>query len=208
MTAPHLALTIATILLFTAGASAAVVLPDAVTVRVYDVTNADATVTNAALAVARRTLVDAGIDVTWRQCDESIACGRPLAGGELIVRLAKAGGPANGTPASAAALRSRRGVPLGDAFVDPRARTGVLATIYVDRVAALARAAAMPLGTLLGHAIAHELGHLLLRSNRHAPQGIMRAVWLAEELRGGRAAGWQFTAQEASAMRRLLRQVR
>lgn len=36
--------------------------------------------------------------------------------------------------------------------------------------------------TMLGHVIAHELGHLLLGSNSHAASGIMRSRWQTAEL--------------------------
>ncbi len=35
---------------------------------------------------------------------------------------------------------------------------------------------------ILGHAAAHEIGHLLLGSNSHSPQGLMRARWSRQDL--------------------------
>jgi methionine sulfoxide reductase heme-binding subunit len=37
------------------------------------------------------------------------------------------------------------------------------------------------LGRAMGRAFAHEAGHYLLKSKAHAPQGLMRAAWPAEE---------------------------
>jgi hypothetical protein len=46
----------------------------------------------------------------------------------------------------------------------------------------LASKASWEFGDLLGHAAAHELGHLLLRSDAHSPAGIMRASWEVKDL--------------------------
>ena len=37
------------------------------------------------------------------------------------------------------------------------------------------------LGQVLAHAIAHEIGHVLLSSSSHSPAGIMRASWQDDE---------------------------
>ena len=93
---------------------------------------------------------------------------------------------------------------LGDAFVDTSARSAVLATIYVDRVASLAGAADLATHVVLGYAIAHELGHLLLGSNIHSARGLMRAVWRENELRRGEKADWSFMPQDVAAIRQRL----
>jgi len=36
---------------------------------------------------------------------------------------------------------------------------------------------------LLGHVMAHELGHLLLGSNSHSERDLMREMWWPDELR-------------------------
>jgi len=36
---------------------------------------------------------------------------------------------------------------------------------------------------ILGHAIAHEVGHLLLGPSAHSPSGIMRGVWSPDDLK-------------------------
>ena len=57
---------------------------------------------------------------------------------------------------------------------------------------------------VLGRAIAHELGHLLIGTPRHSSRGLMRALWSQEELRGDRAADWRFSADESALMKRTL----
>ena len=57
---------------------------------------------------------------------------------------------------------------------------------------------------LLGRAIAHEIGHLLLDTNQHASTGLMRATWSRSELRRDKPADWHFLGDEADTMRTAL----
>src|SRR6185503_14952467 len=59
----------------------------------------------------------------------------------------------------------------------------LIAKVYPDRVASLARGAGADPADLLARAIAHEIGHLLMGNSRHSARGLMRAVWSREELR-------------------------
>jgi hypothetical protein len=54
---------------------------------------------------------------------------------------------------------------------------------------------------LLGLAMAHELGHLLLRSPVHSVTGIMRHQWTEKQLRDDDRGYLRFTAGEAESMR-------
>jgi hypothetical protein len=58
---------------------------------------------------------------------------------------------------------------------------------------------------LLGLAMAHELGHLLLRSARHSVTGIMRARWSERLLRDDDRGYLRFTPGEAETMRNEIR---
>jgi hypothetical protein len=54
---------------------------------------------------------------------------------------------------------------------------------------------------LLGLAMAHELGHLLLRSTAHSAAGVMRARWTEKALRDDDRGYLRFTPGEAESMR-------
>jgi hypothetical protein len=183
-------------------AGGAVVL-DEVPVRIYDSTALPAAARQHALDTARGTLAGAGIVVTWLACEgrqPGPMCDRGLRSGELVLRIVTS--PRAPTAAGAAALHSRTSrLPLGDAFVDLGAQGGVLATVYLDRVTTLAAAAGGNVATLLGHAIAHELGHLLLGTNAHGTHGLMRPAWSGDEIRRGRDVDWMFTEAEVKAIR-------
>jgi hypothetical protein len=163
-----------------------------VTVRVYEVPSLDARLKATALDVASAALASALVDVSWKPCTApagASACDTPP-GGDLVVRLVRS-----------TVERRDETVPLGDAHVDTGSGSAVLATVYIDRVARVAKASGMDQGTLLGYAVAHELGHLLLARDTHGVRGLMRSVWRDDELRSDRKTDWAFTAEETTAIR-------
>jgi hypothetical protein len=154
-----------------------------------------------ALAIAGRILNSAGVEAHWRICEgprrhvPADACVDPLVGNELAIRFLR-------QPLSP----DRAGLnPLGNSLIDTDTGGGSLATIYLDRIATLAGSSRTSAATLLGRAIAHEIGHLLMGTTTHGPAGLMRAVWSTAELRRDDASDWLFTPREASAMRESLR---
>ena len=162
-----------------------------IVVRVYDANGAMTGTNLAALEQAKKALEAASVDVIWRLCGRS-PCDAPMAPGELAIRIVRSPVPP----------QNRGRLPLGDAMLDTRTGSGVLATIYIDRVEWLAREAGTDSRVLLGRAIAHELGHLLLATTAHGPVGLMRAMWSQEEVRRGQPRDWIFAPAELAAMRR------
>jgi hypothetical protein len=189
---------------FVAGAApagGAVAKPElGIVIRTYDagVTTGDLA---RALDAARTLFEDAGIGVTWVRCDVAFversgdACLAPLAADELAIRFVL-------LPPHIAA---RSLVTLGDSLIDTQRRTGSLATIYVNRVTQLASQCGIEISTLLGRALAHEVGHLLLGTPAHASAGLMRSSWSQAALRRGNASDWKFTVQDAEALRNSVR---
>ena len=163
-----------------------------VVVRVYDANGVLAGTNRLALDQARKALEAASIDVIWRMCPASPSCDAAMAPGELAIRIVRAPVPLHQTPT----------LPLGDALIDTSRGTGVLATVYIDRIVRLAANAGVDCRALLGRAIAHELGHLLLATTTHGPVGLMRAYWSQEEVRRGQPRDWTFAPTELAAMRR------
>jgi hypothetical protein len=163
------------------------------TVRVYDTAGVPKAALRAALDTAAETLRPADVEVTWVACSSSSGgrCMAPLGRGELMVRLVRStrNSPANGDES------------LGTALVDPSTGTGVLATVYVDRVEQLAQRADGALGTLLGRAMAHEIGHLLMGHAAHAAHGLMRPRWTRAEVTRNASGDWGFEAPELRAIR-------
>ena len=145
-----------------------------------------------------------GIEVRWLDCrvPQSTAgagCTEPLQqGSDLILRLME--------PSGDALTNAPRVVALGESMLDRERRSGVLMTLDLRFVRTIAAQAEADLPVLLGRAIAHEIGHLLLGSGEHPREGLMRARWSQEELRGFRPSNWGFSSAEAAQMRNNLAQ--
>jgi hypothetical protein len=113
----------------------------------------------------------------------------------IVVRIGR--GMAKGTPSGA----------LGSSL--PNARHGVSATIFHERIESLCdriQSLLCPFvqqafGVVLGHVIAHELGHVLLGSGEHASEGIMRANWGKADFDRAARGHLGFTALQAAAIR-------
>jgi hypothetical protein len=141
-------------------------------------------------------LHDAGITVIWVDCTTRPTagvpvsdCDRPVAPTDLVLRIIAANDP------------SAHDVALGSSVISRKTGTGFLSTVYADRVLALTRQAGTNAKLLLGRAIAHELGHLLMGTTRHSDAGLMRASWSLTDLQRNHHADWQFLDTQASAMR-------
>lgn len=189
-----LALALVTSLVTAKSSVAAVTAWTDVTVRAYDATGLDDKTRRAALDLATTALAAASVEITWRVCSggptRATFCDTRLGPGELAIRIVR--------PAPA----SERGgaVRLGDALVDSHAGTGLLATVYLNRIFTLAQQTNTSAAVLLGRAIAHELGHLLMASNAHGTVGLMRAFWSQDEVRGSRPGDWTFAPRDARAI--------
>lgn len=59
---------------------------------------------------------------------------------------------------------------------------GVFAIVRADRAQEPAREGGPGFGVLLGHLIAHELGHLMLGIGGHSPSGVMHVPWNTKQL--------------------------
>ena len=56
-------------------------------------------------------------------------------------------------------------------------------------------------GQILGHGMAHEIGHVLLRQASHSPKGLMRANWDRNDMQNVATGKLLFTAGEAERVR-------
>lgn len=164
-------------------------------VQTYDATGVSPRTLDEARSSASVVLAAAGIDPIWRPCRAAGCIQRPKPPHEVMIRIVKS------TPLSEPGS-------LGFAAIDLANHDGVLATVYLDRIDALAAQAGADRGELLGRVIAHEIGHLILGTTRHSSIGLMRATWTAAELRRRWAFDWKFSSQEAKEIRRRLEESR
>ena len=89
---------------------------------------------------------------------------------------------------------------FGVAFLSAEG-TGCYSDVFFDQATALRADWNVDLASLLGNVAAHELGHLLLGTNSHARDGIMKARWQQEELLKVRRDSLLFTKEQAEHMR-------
>ena len=164
-----------------------------VVARIYNTARIAPTMTELALNMATRVMIGGAIDVAWKNCDMRDVCATvPVR--EFVIRLVRSrDDAADGRP-----------FVLGEASIDVNEQAGALATIYVDRVERMAALSEADTASLLGRAIAHELGHLLLATNAHSSSGLMRAQWTQGELRRNQSADWMLTPKDAEEIRRRL----
>jgi len=159
-------------------------------VRTYDAVGLSPGMLEQMQASTNATLAAVGIRPIWRPCHVAGCVARPKLH-EIEIRIVKA------------TAQSQRDT-LGYAAVDVVQRGGVLGTVFVDRVDALAATSGVDRVELLGRAVAHEIGHLLLGTVEHSPFGLMRATWTTAELRRSLPLDWVFSRKQGAEMRRRL----
>jgi hypothetical protein len=78
------------------------------------------------------------------------------------------------------------------------------AAVFLSRVRQLAASnpGMIDVSGLLGHVLAHEIGHLLLHSSAHSPEGLMRADFRPADLQKAAQRQLKFTPGQAEIIRR------
>ena len=137
--------------------------------------------------------VEAGLQAVFVNCSrgehrvDTPECGPVPAPARLVVRLVPRSLTLGETAFGVAFLMNGGGM-FADVFFDPFKR---LRTENVRPLEA----------SILGHVIAHEIGHLLLGSNAHSHHGIMQACSKRDQLRSIANGGLWFTSEQAVQMR-------
>ena len=159
-----------------------------IVVRVHDGYGVPADQLARARTTVERVMEAAGVAVAWPVCP----CLSPVGSGELVVRIAAASSAS--TPGA-----------LGFSFVDIEQRAGTLATVFADRVQALAAFAGADDGELLGQVIAHEIAHLLIGTRDHGSRGLMRGEWRASEVARQRPSDWRLAGADGLKIREAIK---
>ena len=84
------------------------------------------------------------------------------------------------------------------AFALPCAEVGLNVRVFADRVSDLASVQHRPYAIVLAHVIAHECGHVLLRTNAHGTYGLMARVWETYEFELLKLGHMMFFTREQS----------
>jgi len=150
--------------------------PAQIHVNLYNHVGVARQVVNEARRDADRILLSAGVRLTWSDCNpsESDADSCVFAGpATLLLRL---------YPTAAEGRFPVDPKAFGFALSQPPPNQGYYVGVFYHRVEALALRDHIRAGPLLGHVIAHEIGHLLLWGGGHAADGIMKFPWRRKDL--------------------------
>jgi hypothetical protein len=141
-----------------------------------------------------------GVQLTWldyplddkQQVESGQTCGPPFGAADVRLRL---------LTHRLTELRGTHSRSLGLALSCAEADGGCFVNVFYQRAEELAKDGDLGLAKVLGHAIAHEIGHLLLGSNAHSPTGLMRGKWGPKDLQRADKGDLLFGAQEAELIR-------
>jgi hypothetical protein len=167
-----------------------------IVVRVYDLAGIPNSTLTEALKVTEKIFRRAKIETVWLDCSTSKqrqphACGDPQAPTTLTLEV---------VPQSIAARYDSPKNGFGFATL-PRGQFGVQACVYFHRARELSRRRPQSLGSILGHMMAHEVGHLLLAYSGHVDGCIMAGLWGPNELRLAANRLLRFLPQHTETMR-------
>jgi hypothetical protein len=137
---------------------------------------------------------EAAVNLTWLNCptnavSEIDPCRRRFRENPIFLQL---------TPTAGAFPNE---TALAHAAVAPEG--GIRAVVFFDRVQKFMAKKHPPCSMvqMLGHIMAHEMGHLLLNLHGHTPKGIMAGPWRARQLRQAAEGTLLFTPSESAKMR-------
>jgi len=169
-----------------------------ITVRAFKYTPISPETWQAAQNVATRILDRTGIETVWLDCSLAADgqhlipdCALPATPTDIILRL---------VPTSQATRAHFGDATLGIAAPSEK-NTTASASVFCDRVEKLSKGGHASLAVILGHAAAHEIGHLLLGSNSHSPFGLMRGSWSRQDLQRASGDDLLFTPSQGLLMR-------
>ena len=133
-----------------------------------------------------------GCPVTAEQAAQFTACGQSASPTRLTLRLLS----------NVMADRLPLGSDIfGLALLPVDSGFGITANVCAGRAREMSEASNLPEGLLLGHLVAHEVGHLLLGSSRHSVKGLMHTPWQGKELQMMSQGTMWFTPGEAERIR-------
>lgn len=160
------------------------------TLLVYNKAQAPAATIAQAEREAGRILGEAGVRAVWLDCldrhaaaDPHGLCSKARGPADLVLRVLPGRNP-----------HRSQDTLFGISFLP------TLASVYYEYAQRLATSD-KEVPTILGCAIAHEIGHLLLGPNSHSAGGIMHGEWGPAEIRLALMGELRFTSQQSKLIR-------
>jgi len=165
-----------------------------VTISVHNDAGISASTLRGAEMEASRVFRQSGIEVKWLNCP------LPADGPEDPAECRTAEFPAYLQLRIARRSRNLSDITFGISYLSADG-SGCYANLFYEQIEEMHKRSRVNLGSFLGDVAAHEIGHLLLGTNSHAANGIMRARWESEELASISAGTLFFSEAESRQMR-------
>lgn len=185
---------------------AALASPADLRILVYDYAGVSASILARAEHDAARIYQRIGIQTHWIPCRSSAEqavvlpdCAIPRRSDVLELRLLPR--------AMAKRFRPDR-TACGFAHLSREDGSGVSANVFCHRAEEIARRQQLDYGMILGHLIAHELGHMILGIGSHSATGIMRNPWGEIDLAAASRGALLFSHSEGEKIRARLHALR
>jgi hypothetical protein len=149
-----------------------------VTVLVYDYTRLPASELGGGMTVAQGIFRNSGVATKWVQCaavhesGQGSGCLEALGSAHVIVNIVR-------SDWRGSIGRKDR---IGTALQDAKGRVGVTAYVFQQGVEQALQLGGCDRVQILGHVMAHEVGHLLLGTESHSETGIMHPSWAGSQM--------------------------
>ena len=151
----------------------AVAIPDRPVVEVFIPSFMDRNLNRAfgqARGIVDEAYAEIGVQVVWRSINRAPSgCAKKPGHRQIVLELLSG----NPTDRNASAL----------AFAKPYLEEGPCVTLLIDRLKVEVDRNPQSTGMLLGHVLAHEIGHVLQGIARHSETGLMKERWSEREIR-------------------------
>ncbi|MGH9627708.1 MAG: hypothetical protein ACRD7E_05125, partial [Bryobacteraceae bacterium] len=173
--------------------------PLSITVHSFDYSSTHPASMAEAQRVAELIFLHAGIHVFWLNCP--IARPHSVAAPNCEPRTDAAHFVLAVLPEHMARKVATNPTQFGLALLNREGGLPNYAYVFLQRAVDMAKSELVSWTGILGHLIAHELGHLLLGRNSHVPVGIMRAAWRSTEIKQALTGNLLFTPKQVERIR-------
>jgi hypothetical protein len=170
-----------------------------ITLRVYDYAHMSRERLLGAEGVATAVLAQAGLEARWVDCptsqaewDKYLDCHSAWQANDFVLKV---------LPKTMADLLPKGQDALGSTLECSKGAVCSTSIFYHRVNSAFDGGGTASVPVLLGRAMAHEIGHLLLGENSHAAKGIMRAGWSDQDLTLAARPYLLFTPEQARQMK-------
>jgi len=149
-----------------------------ITILVYDYTRLPASELGEAMAVAQAIFRNAGVATKWfkyvavHESGQGDGCLEAFGAAYVIVNITRSDWQGS----------TGRKDRMGTALQDAKGRPGVTAYVFQQGVEQALQLGGCDRVQILGHVMAHEVGHLLLGTESHSETGIMHPSWAGSQM--------------------------